>query len=274
MQATSSDIESTRLLELLRRRYEFLAVLDVDGLDKRSLQEKFDVSRSTIDRALRELEAVALVERTSEGYRTTLYGCTLVAIFDMMVDYVDQVQRASTLLAELPGEIEFSLSVVIDATIVVAEEPALHAPASRIADLVEAASEMRGLAYAHTSSEALELFQRQVIEEGMDLEIVFRREMYRNFTATAPEIVDSLATAENYTAYVAPDVPFGLFLLSIDGSERVCLAVYDDDRNLKGILVNDTAEAAAWADGLIERYRARSEPVMDGHRERERPEGG
>lgn len=251
----------TQVIELVGRRYEFLAILENDTYDKRTLEEKLDVSRSTVDRALRELETAALVRRTTGGYDTTLYGRTVVAIYDLLLDYVDYVQRAKSLLAALPSEIEFSVGLVIDAEIIVAEEPALHAPSTRIAELVKRASEIRGLAYAHTSPEAMELFQQQVVEEGTPTEIVFREAMYNNFKITSPGIVESLISSKHYEPYVAPDVPFGLFLLNIDGSDRVCLVVYDDEQNLKGIIVNDTDEAVAWGTRLFERYRADAEPV-------------
>lgn len=261
METPGQSRSPSQLIELVGRRYEFLTILDTSPYDKRSLEEKLDVSRSTVDRGLRELETAALVQRTKNGYRTTLYGCTLVAIYDSLLDYVDHVQRAESLLAELPPETEFDFGLVIDAEIIVAEEPALHAPAVRIADLVEAASEIRGLAYAHTSPEAMELFQQQV-DKGMTTEMVFRREMYRNFETTAPEIVESLTSAENYSAYIASDVPFGLFVLTIDGREHVCLIVYDDQPNLKGIIVNDTAKAVDWGNRVFEHYRNQADSAI------------
>jgi len=252
----------TQLINLVGSRYEFLTVLDNNTYDKRTLEEKLDVSRSTVDRALRELETAALVQRVSEGYSTTLYGRMLVAIYDLLLDYVECIKRAKSLLTQLPREIEFSIGLVIDAEIVLAEEPALHAPSARIAELVKSATEIRGLAYAHTSPEAIELFERQVVEEGASTEIVFREGMYQNFEATAPEVVKSLTAASHYTAYVTPDVPFGLFPLTIDGRELVCLIVYDDEQNLEGIIVNNTAEAVEWGTHIFELFRNNAAPVM------------
>jgi len=253
----------TQLIELVGRRYEFLAVLDTHAYDKRTLETKLDVSRSTVDRALRDLETSTLVDRTADGYRTTLYGSTLLAIYDALLDYVDNVQRAQSLLAELPPDTEFSIGLIMDAEIVVAEEPVRHAPASRIADLVKAATALRGLAYAHTSPEAVDLFQQQVLEEEMSMEIVFRQQMYENFKSAYPTVVDSLHAASNYTAAVIPDLPFGLFILTIDATEHVCLIVYDTDYTLNGIIINDTPDAVAWGTRLFEQYQAQATPVPE-----------
>jgi predicted transcriptional regulator len=127
--------------------------------------------------------------------------------------------------------------------------------------LVEAATDLQGLAYAHTSPEAIDVFKEQVLDVGIPVEIVFRYRMYENFKATYPEVVDNLITAGNYTAYVAREIPFGLFLLTIDGTDHVCLIVYDADQTLKGTIVNDTAEAVAWGTHLFNRYRNRATPV-------------
>lgn len=263
MNATDRDETPAQLLALVGGRYKFLAILNVEPYTKQGIEDMLNVSRSTVDRAIRELETVGLVRRTERGYRTTLYGSTLTAIYDSFLDHFGYVSHAKPLLGELPPDVDFNLDLVIDAEIVVAEEPAIHAPAARIADLLKPATEFRGLAYAHTSPEASELFEQRVLDVGIPADVVFREQMYENLEATHPNVVDELVDADNCTVRVASGIPFGLFLLTVDGTEHVCLVVYDAEQTLKGVLINDTAKAITWAERLFRQYRARATPPSE-----------
>lgn len=251
----------SQLLALVGCRYKFLAVLNTEPHTKSGIEDALDISRSTVDRAIRELETGDLVRRTDDGYRTTLYGSTLTAIYDSFLDHLDHVSRAKALLGELPPDVDFNLGVVIDAEIVLAEEPTIYAPAARIAELVEAATELRGLVYADTASEVGGLFSERLVDAETRAEVVFRQRLYEGLETTHSEVIEKLADADNCTAYVASGIPFGLLLLTVDGTEYVCLVVYDANQTLKGIVVNDTPEAIAWADRLFERYRGRAVPL-------------
>jgi predicted transcriptional regulator len=235
--------------------------LDTDTYDKRSLEDRLDVSRSTVDRVLRELETEELVQRTDGDYRTTLYGSIVVATYDAFIGRLTHINRAKPLLAKLPPNIEFNAGLVTDAEICVAAEPALHAPSARVGNLLQATTDLQSLAYAHTSPQAIEVLEQQVLDAGIPTELVFRHETYENFKATHPAVLESLVTADNCATYVAPDIPFGLFLLTINGTAHVCLLVYDADNFLTGIIVNDTDEAVGWGTHLFERYRERAIPL-------------
>lgn len=244
------------ILELLTTRSELLVILDSDAYEKRELVEILDLSRSTIDRALRDLETAALVQQTNGRYRTTFYGRALQAVYDSFLESLEQVLRAKSLLELLPPNIAFDFALLWDAELCIAEEPALHVPATRLRALLEEATHFKGLAYAHTSSTAQDVIREQIIRGETTAEIVFRREMYQYLANTYPEFMQSLVSTEQFTGFQTDGIPFGLFLFEIQDSKHVCLVVYRADQTLKGILVNDDPAAVRWGEEVYEQYQA------------------
>lgn len=248
------------VFELVHDRSEFLEVLDDDAYEKRMLVDELDVSRSTVDRALRELESGQLVTEDASQYRTTFYGHLLLAIYRAFLDTLEHVQQAQPLLPLLPADAEIDITVFIDADIYLAEEPALHVPATHVAELVAAATEVKALAYANTASEASKVIQQE-IRDGMTMETVFRHEMFTTVKQTDGEQITDLLQCDQYSAYVTDDLPFGLFLCQIDEEWQLCLLVYGPNQNLNGVIINDNPDAVAWAFDVYTRYRDTATPI-------------
>lgn len=249
------------VLELLNTRSELLALLDTGAYEKRELVDQLSISRSTIDRALRDLETAALVQRTNGRYRTTFYGRAVQAVYESFLESLEQVLRAKALLALLPPDIEFDFTLLWDAEICIAEQPALHAPATRLRRLIEEATGFKALAYAHTSSEAQDVIRAQVLHNETTAEVVFRRQMYRYLAETYPEFMESLRESEQFTGLVADGIPFGLFLIKVQRTQYACLVVYGPEQNLKGVLVNDDPAAVEWAQEVYDQYRTNATPL-------------
>lgn len=61
-------------IDVIVQRAQFLERLLDDPAEKRTLVEQLEVSRSTVDRALRDLEVEGLVTYADEGYALTAVG--------------------------------------------------------------------------------------------------------------------------------------------------------------------------------------------------------
>lgn len=249
------------VFELLNTRSELLTVLDTSAHEKRELVEQLSISRSTVDRALRDLEAAALVQQTNGRYRTTFYGRASQAVYESFLESLEQVLRAKPLLAVLPPDIELDFTLLWNAEIRIAEEPALHAPATYLQLLLEEATQFKALSYAHTSSAAQDVIRSQVLHNGTTAEVVFRRKMYRYLVETYPEFMQSLQESGQFTGFLADGIPFGLFLIEIQDTVHACLVVYGPEQTLKGVLVNDDPAAVEWAEQVYDQYRANATPL-------------
>lgn len=78
------------MLELVLQRLAFLECLDEGRKDKRTLNEELDCSRSIVDRGIRELEALDLVEYTTGGYQITPLGGTVATGIRELAETVER----------------------------------------------------------------------------------------------------------------------------------------------------------------------------------------
>ncbi|WP_135855103.1 helix-turn-helix transcriptional regulator [Halorussus salinus] len=251
------------LFDLLNTRSEYLSRLDTEACEKRELVDDLSVSRSTVDRVLRELITAGLVQQSNGQYQLTFYGRTALAVYNSVLAMLEDVQRAQPLLVHLPPDISFDVGLLLNGEVLVAEEPALHLPAARVRELVQQATEIKALAYAHTSPEAARVFLKQIRADNLKGEIVFRKPMYTHLRDSHPQLHTLLSESPSFAVSVIEELPFGLFLLRTPDEWQVCLLVYGPEQNLRGLIVNDEPRAVAWARQLFDQYQTDATPLAD-----------
>jgi len=134
-------------VETVQERREFLDAVREHSRDKRSLVAATDVSRSTVDRALRELESHGLVERADGEYRATAYGDLLAGEFAGLLDTAAAAWEIRDVLGKLPAEeLGFELSRLADADVTTPTSADPTAPMQRVAELKQDATRVRSLA--------------------------------------------------------------------------------------------------------------------------------
>lgn len=256
------------VFELVHERSEFMSVLYSDSYEKRTLVEELEVSRSTVDRTLRDLETAQMVADKNGQYHTTFYGKIIYSIYQVFLDILDDIQQAQPLLALLSPDVPIDVSMFINSDVYLAEEPTLHVPSSRIFDLVQAASEIKAVAYANTSSKASEVL-REEIRKGTTMEVVLREELFRAVQESDGEAFAELSQSDRYTAYIGEDIPFGMFLFRIEEEWIASLLIYGPKRNLQGVIFNDSPSAVDWAFQFFQHHRDNASPVQGGQFEAE-----
>jgi len=105
------------VLDVVKRRWPVFEQL-LDGPSyKRDLVASVDRSRSTVDRAVRELEAAGLVERTDGGYVATVAGRLAAEEYRAATDSLAAVEAAVAALEPLPYDAPLSGAALADATV-------------------------------------------------------------------------------------------------------------------------------------------------------------
>lgn len=263
MPQTEHDRPADELVSLLARRIEVLECLLENQLTRPELVDELDISRSTVDRAVRELEGMGLLEFSDGAYRASLPGRLAYAEYAELRGELVTVEEAADLLAVLPPDAPLELAVVQGAEVVVATEPAPHVPGSRIPELLAGADRVWSLSMALTNPETGEVVADGVDNDGLVAEVVFERQLYDYLTDSATMPIEDLVATDRFTVYLTETLPFGLVIAEEDGTTRVCIAVYDDDRTLEGILINDTDAAIEWARTVFDSYRDAADPLED-----------
>ncbi|WP_233510400.1 hypothetical protein [Haloferax sp. Atlit-4N] len=109
---TRDDDLVTEQLELAADRFDFLNALDGARLDKRDLTEVLPYSRSTVDRAIRDLTAAGFVLDDGD-YTTSLKGGQFISLFRATRDAAADVLELDSFVAGAAADYPLPVEAVV-----------------------------------------------------------------------------------------------------------------------------------------------------------------
>lgn len=238
--------QSRAFLETVRRREAVLGCLAGASRDKRDLTSRLDVSRQTVDRSIRELESTAMVERTGDGYRLTLFGRLAHREFESLLDRLEGLGRARDLLVHLPPDTAIDADVLEGAEVVHSGYPLPHEPLRRLEELVGEADRLVG--YSPIAfPEYVSLFHREITLSDVEIELFLDDSLIEGLRSGYLEELREALSASNFTLHRLPEpLRPNMGLVLLDGS-TVWIGVYDDSANVRGAIVTGSDAAVAWA---------------------------
>ena len=255
-----SDDGAFELLTLVGRRIRLLERLAEGPTSKRDLPGELSTSRSTVDRAIKELEAAGLVAWTDEGYEATLAGRLLAAQYRAFARQSASVIDALPVLDALPADAPVGSRFLDGCDLVDAGEQSQYELPGKLAELVESADRLVVVLTSKMEPEALKPLRNRVASGTLSAE-----------TFLAPKLLDVLerqfqSTASGLAAgdgrvYEVEATPFGLTYAPDEG--EVVVGIATDDGATAGLLCNDTPAATRWAEDLVDDLRNDAIEVTD-----------
>lgn len=248
------------LASLVARRSDVLAALS-EPRAKPEIVEATDRARSTVDRAIAELEDAGLVRRNGSTYRTNTTGELLLeeresyldtlSVYAESREFVDGVRPADPLSPELLREAEIS-----------AGTPNMpEKGVKRNIEIVKEATRIRGTVprmYDIYNT----LYARRILEEGMEVVAIYDRETLDVATDEYADVFDQLAESGNVTAYVADEIPsYGISVLDTPAGEVVQGEVSRIDGPRVG-LTNYDDDAVQWVEDLLASIEDDAERIL------------
>ncbi|WP_049921945.1 helix-turn-helix transcriptional regulator [Halopiger djelfimassiliensis] len=253
MRSPSPNLDVIRTVS---RRQPLLEALEDGPRHKRDLVERLDCSRSTVDRAIRELEWLAFVQRRDDGYRLTAAGRVALSEYRRSAGALDSIDEVSDLLADLPRDAPMSTALLEGAR---TTEPKPHAPfkpLERLVDGIDAADRIRGFFAAERLPRIrLRLYERTV-EGTLDVEAVFTEALAAFLREEYPEQVREFITEGEFDMYVVDSVPYELAIVETETGAHVFVFVLNDRAEIEGVIKNDSQAALEWAEEVYQRFRA------------------
>lgn len=253
----TASSDETDLVRLVHARADVLSALQDGPAEKRELVDILSVSRSTVDRALRDLRVRSLVDRRDGRYVLTLAGRLALEEFQRIGASLADAHRARAVLVQLPPDAPIDPVFLQGAEVHVAEPPAPRQPLERLSELVDAADRYRGFTNALLDPRYIEDMRDRVLAEQIEVEFIYTREIASYLADAHSEAVRETLAGGLHTMHVLDELPFGMGILY--GAETHAYVVAaDDDATFRGLVLNDEPAAVDWAEELYASYLDRA----------------
>lgn len=253
--------DPTEVMAVVARRGTVLRAVDTEGVPKRDLVETLSVSRSTIDRAVRELEAIGFIERQDDGrYCRTLPGQLALTEYDQFASRMDGLVSSVDTVSLLPADAPCDIRVLEDATVVVAERHSPLVPVESLSDLVNRANSVDAIAPA-VLPQQVKAYHANLVDGTLDARLVVTNVVVeRLVSAYGTELKESLATGRLSVRQTSESIPYSLVVAETDEGAEMGLLIYADS-GVQGFIGNDTPGAVEWARGVFDEYWNDSAPL-------------
>lgn len=240
------------LLRLLAHRGALLRCIAAGTHERRTLVDELEVSRSTVNRGIRDLREAGLVTEEAGSFEVTRYGGLTLEVYRT----ADQVSTVEPLVERLPADLPFG--TIRHAEIVFAEPPVPQRPLDDIRSMIDGASE--AVAFAPAVFPSIVQSTIDAVRDGnLTVSVVVDEAVLAGLWNERADVVEAGLETEGYTLLVT-DRPVTFGLLVVD--DRVAsVGVHDDTGRLLGLLVNEDRETVDWARETFEEYRRSADVV-------------
>jgi predicted transcriptional regulator len=248
----------TRAHEVVVKRSDVLSALTDGALRKPELVERLGVSRSTVDRAVRELESYGLVARTAEGVALVGSGRLVGELVDSFERRLSEVTQLQTLLEFVDETEEFTVPIDVfeGGDVYMNDSYRDDNVASEIPHRVRNAVRIDAVSKTISSTRSAKALYDAVVDRGVDYRGVYAVSVASFIQAWGSEQRRAMAATGNYEAFVTErDVPVSVFNFTFSEGDEVAVFVYDDRSNLLGVVVNDDPAAIEWGREVYRDYR-------------------
>ncbi|SEO24833.1 Predicted transcriptional regulator, contains HTH domain [Halogranum amylolyticum] len=246
------DGREAEAVRLVTKRLDFLERLAAAPLSKRRLVDELPYSRSTVDRAVRDLQIAGLIDQTEDGYVTTLSGRMSAEQYRQFIRTTHDTVAVQDLLEELPLDTPIDGRAFRGATVHRADDVAPYEVIERLVESLEGADRLRALSDGLPHPQYLDAVVERVKTENLTVAGILSQSLWRAFVDHHTDDVETMLEV-GIDLRVGDVPPFSLHLVEYDRKTTVQLLVYGDTGAIRGIVTNETADAVEWATDLFER---------------------
>ncbi|WP_416839976.1 tetratricopeptide repeat protein [Haloferax sp. DFSO52] len=256
---TSDSSVETELIKLVFDRVDFLRVLDERRLDKRELTETLDCSRSTVDRAVKDLDTAGLVAETEQGYTTSLKGEYLLSLFQSYQSDLSDVLQLDPVLVEEASDYPLPVEALVGADVEITAGSSPDRPIEVLGD--QLASTSHGtFVFARRPIHAFIERLTDWVADGHSCRIVAPESVITTLWREFPALLETVQNTANSAIRTGSTPPFSFSLTVVDGTTQLNLVDYDENERPRCVVQNTADAATAWGRQRIESIWADATP--------------
>ena len=240
-------------------RLALLSSLSEGGASPSELADEHPFSRRSVQRNLAEFADRGWAESGGGTYRLTVTGALVAAEHAAYVDALSRIDEFAPFLRHLSDrEHAPDPAWLDDAALTVATDDDPQAPVHRYVTSVKRLDATRVRMLSPVLSRLFHEAHATLAVRGVHTELVMPAPMVERARERNPLEFETVVRLDVLSLYRCPDAfRVGLVL----GDDRLLMAAYDGEKQLRALVESDDSRFHAWATDLFERYRERSERV-------------
>ena len=231
------------------KRAPMIAALREGAMDRRDLEQRLDVSKSTVHRNTTSLAEWGLVERSAGNYGLTEFGEAVADVVATFEADMRTIVRLTPLFEAISG-VHPRCPVEADARVTTSESGDPFGPLARFVSLVRETETLRMFdSYAVAPTYMDEIHGR--VLDGLRTEVIERPEVALDVVENYPRKCVELCASEFLTMQLHEALPFGLVIFD----SRIGVGIRDSESGTPRAFVDtDAPEGRTWAETLFESY--------------------
>lgn len=246
------------LRETVRKQSEILSAIADQSRAKHALTDTLDVSRSTVNRGVAELEQEDCIERRGSNYHATILGELALKNYQEYRSNIEELNKASELLTDLPKSASINTIFIRDADIRISNPRAPEAVLQPSIDLLENTDRLLGLAPVGFSK-YIRLINKYADINNISVDIIVEKGTLQSILYLDKKQIKKLVSEGNLNIFVV-DEPLYYALWLMDSPEGTTAGItFYGNGGINGIIINSSSEAVSWARGEYERYHELAE---------------
>lgn len=237
-------------LEVVKRA-SMIAALREGALDRRGLEQRLEISKSTAHRNTNSLAERGLIERSDGEYKLTAFGAAVAEVVATFEADMQTTVRLAPLFEAISGiQPRCPVEAFADATVTTSDSGDPFGPLARFVSLVQETETLRMFdSYAVAPTYMDEIHGR--VLDGLATEVIERPDIALDIMENYPRKCVELCASEFLTMRLHEALPFGLVIFD----SRIGVGVRDRVSGAPRAFVDtDTPEGRAWAETLFESY--------------------
>nr|WP_233512019.1 tetratricopeptide repeat protein [Haloferax sp. Atlit-12N] len=267
---TRDDDLVTEQLELAANRFDFLNALDGARLDKRDLIEALPYSRSTVDRAIRDLTAAGFVLDDGD-YTTSLKGGLFISLFRSTRDAAADVLELDSFVAGAAADYPLPVEAVVGAD-ELRTDPRVSHPFDALGNRLKATNNGTFVLPYLPSQTFVDRCTTWLVD-GHSCRFVAPDSVVTAIWRAYPAFLETVQTVSDCELRVGEVPPFAIAQTTLDGTPQMTVVAYGDDARARCVIENTSKRAVAWARRRVQSIWEAASPFdLNGNADGDAPE--
>jgi len=251
--ASIDSNDTDEVIQLVKNRYSILKAIQEGILEKRVLTDVLNVSRSTVNRAVQELDNAGMLSVEGTDYQLTAFGTLIQDEYRHFRDTTENITDAKPVLKSIPAVSTPPIHLLQDTTIIESTEFSPEQPWIRVIEKWADSATINLVLPRISRSMVQTLLEHR--DQALTVNLWLHKRTFDAFQAEAPCSFETLEQSSTTHIGIIPNQPkYGVGTAS---HGAVVLFAYGSGGRIRAALISEGRRQYNWGEKQIKEFTKR-----------------